>query len=635
MLKRTTLAALATATATAAVVLAGPPSAQAAPTPHALPHSAPAWLAHAHDLGPAAADATVAGRVYLAPRGGLDALQVAASAVSTPGSPSYQHFLTPAQYRATYGPTMAAVRGVQSWLASAGLRVTGVEAQRRYVSISGTVAEANKAFATTIRRYRHDGHAVQAPSSAVRVPAAQAAAVLTVTGLDTTPHLVRPASAQEPNVRPPSGFRNARPCSLFYGQLKARYQADYATPLPKYKGNRLTYAPCGYTGPQFRGAYEGTTALTGAGVSVAITDAYASSTMLADAQTYARNNGDPDYATRQYTQTVDRPFSRQADCGPSGWSGEQTLDVEAVHAMAPGANIRYYGARNCYDEGFLDVFAKILDENRVQLVTNSWGDTTANTAGDVIPAYQNAFLQGALQGISFTFSSGDSGDDLQSSGTKQTDYPTSDPYVTAVGGTSTGINRYDRLSFQTGWGTHKYSLSADGQTWRPIGFLYGAGGGYSSLFNRPAYQDGTVSNGARAIPDVAMDADPTTGMLIGQTQSFPDGVYYDQYRIGGTSLASPLFAGMTALRVEANGGVGFGLLNPSIYDPANRADFTDVRPVPSQRGAVRVDFANGLDPSAGLRYSVRTFNQDSSLRTTRGWDEVTGLGSPNRGWLRP
>jgi subtilase family serine protease len=85
-----------------------------------------------------------------------------------------------------------------------------------------------------------------------------------------------------------------------------------------------------------------------------------------------------------------------------------------------------------------------------------------------------------------------------------------------------------------------------------------------------------------------MDGDPTTGMLVGETQTFPDGVYYDEYRIGGTSLAAPLFAGMTALSFQH---------------------------------------------SAGLVYSVRTFNHDSSLTVNRGWDNVTGLGSPNHGWL--
>ena len=79
-----------------------------------------------------------------------------------------------------------------------------------------------------------------------------------------------------------------------------------------------------------------------------------------------------------------------------------------------------------------------------------------------------------------------------------------------------------------------------------MGYLYGAGGGVSDAVHRavlPAGRRAGGVSGGRAVPDVAMDADPTTGMLVGQTQSFPDGDKYGEYRIGGTSLASPLFAG--------------------------------------------------------------------------------------------
>ena len=104
------------------------------------------------------------------------------------------------------------------------------------------------------------------------------------------------------------------------------------------------------------------------------------------------------------------------------------------------------------------------------------------------------------------------------------------------------------------------------------------------------------SNGAgRAVPDVGLDADPTTGMLIGETQTFPDGVYYDEYRIGGTSLASPLFAGMTALLLQHAGGA-MGLLNPTIYAQAGSSSFKDVHGTPQDAGNIRVDYANGVDP---------------------------------------
>jgi subtilase family serine protease len=129
-----------------------------------------------------------------------------------------------------------------------------------------------------------------------------------------------------------------------------------------------------------------------------------------------------------------------------------------------------------------------------------------------------------------------------------------------------------------------------------------------------------------------MDADPTTGMLVGQTQTYPDGsVRYGEYRIGGTSLASPLFAGMTALKLQHEGH-GLGMLNPVIY--SNQTQFTDVRNAPGDIANVRVDYVNSVDGSDGLVYSVRTFGQDTTLKATVGWDNDTGVGEPNLTWFK-
>jgi len=612
--------------------LAAAPGAGAQPSRHAVANSKPTWLPRASHLGAAPKSAPAQLRVYLAPNGGQDALKAAVDAVSTPSSPEYRQFLSTAAYNRLFAPTSAAVTNVTSWLKGSGLSVTGVEAHNRYISVTGSVAAAQKAFGVSIQRYQHDGQSVTAPSSVASVPAGVAGSVLSVSGLDSTVKKVAHTAKAAP---PPPGFVNARPCSLSYGQVQAKYQADFHTPLPKYNGKVIPYSPCGYTGPQFRSAYEGDTDLDGTGVTVAITDAYAAPTIAKDAQTYAANHGDAAYAPGQLTQSVPKKFTHEADCNPSGWYGEETLDVEAVHAMASGANIKYYASASCYDADFLDTLAKVVDDNQAQLVSNSWSDLEANESADNIAAYEQVFLQGALQGISFLYSSGDNGDELASSGLKQVDYPASDPYVTAVGGTSTAIGADGTLAWQTGWGTQKYTLSADGKSWAPVGFLYGAGGGYSALFNRPDYQNGVVPDTAppgRAVPDVGLDADPTTGMLIGETQTFPNGVRYGEYRIGGTSLAAPLFAGMTALTLQ-NAGGGIGLLNPTIYSQANSGTFTDVKGTPKDAGNVRADYTNGVDPSGGQLYSVRTFNQDSSLKVTTGWDDVTGLGAPNADWL--
>jgi subtilase family serine protease len=620
-------AVLAAALAAVLVAALAASPATAGPSAKTIPNTKPLWTAHATHLGGASASTPVSARVYLAPRGGLAAAKEAAVAMSTPGSASYHQFLTPAQYQARFGTTAATVHAVSSYLTSAGLDVTGVAAGNRYVTVKGTVSAAEKAFGAQIERYTHDGQTVQAPASLLKVPGNIAASVLTVSGLDTTPKIVKPASAP-----PPAGFRNARPCSAYYGEKSASLQADDSTPLPKFDGQTLPYAPCGYTGPQFRSAYEGATSLDGTGVTVAITDAYAAPTIASDASTYAAKHGDRAYAAGQLTQTVPRAFSHAGQCDASGWYGEETLDVEAVHAMAQGANIHYYASASCFDSDFLDTLGKVVDDGTAQLVTNSWGDLEANESPDTIAAYGAVFAQGGIEGMSFMFSSGDNGDELAASGTKQADYPTSDPLVTSVGGTSTAIDQSGKLQFQTGWGTERAGLSADGQSWATPTFLYGAGGGTSTLFERPDYQDGVTSSSQRQDPDVAMDADPTTGMLVGETQKFPKGVIaYDEYRIGGTSLASPLFAGMTALSLQNVAGHKAGLLNPVIY--AHGGAFTDVAGSPPDAGNVRADFANSVDDSAGIVYSVRTFNQDSSLELTSGYDLVTGIGVPNTGWL--
>ena len=214
--------------------------------------------------------------------------------------------------------------------------------------------------------------------------------------------------------------------------------------------------------------------------------------------------------------------------------------------------------------------------------------------------------------------------------------------VLAVGlaaGTALAVGRNNNYVFEQGWGTGK-SVLTNG-AWAPArpAYLYGGGGGTSQLFRQPAYQKKVVptsianyfGKGAhRAVPDVAMVGDPSTGFLVGQSQSFPDGsVRYSEYRIGGTSLSSPLFAGVVAVADQVNGGT-LGFLNPKIYQLAGSSAFRDVnhgRAVTD--GVVRVDFANGLDATGGLITSLRTLNQTGTIFTRAGYDDVTGVGSPN------
>jgi subtilase family serine protease len=126
---------------------------------------------------------------------------------------------------------------------------------------------------------------------------------------------------------------------------------------------------------------------------------------------------------------------------------------------------------------------------------------------------------------------------------------------------------------------------------------------------------------------VAALADPQTGMLVGQTQAFPDGTYYDEYRLGGTSLASPIFAGLMAL-ADQKAGAPHGFANPAFY--AYPGSFYDVKSV--KTAVARRNYINSVDASAGTADRLRTFDDYSgspTQHTNTGWDNVTGLGTPS------
>ena len=261
-----------------------------------IDNTLPRWLPRAQKVEGMTtfAAAPQAVRVYLNPEGGTAALQQKVLELSDPRSAHYQQWLTVDQYNAAYQPTQATVDAVSTYLTAQGLTIDGVESAHRYITASGYPGQLNQAFGVTLGTYSHDGQTVTAPASAVTVPADIGAAVLTVTGLDTT--VTKFSHRNEtPDVTPPASFVNGRPCNVNYGNLLARYQADFTTPLPPFQGKYLPYAPCGYTGPQFRAAYEGDTALTGKGVTVAITDAYRWQKIASDANTYAKNHGDGAY----------------------------------------------------------------------------------------------------------------------------------------------------------------------------------------------------------------------------------------------------------------------------------------------------------------------------------------------------
>jgi subtilase family serine protease len=149
----------------------------------------------------------------------------------------------------------------------------------------------------------------------------------------------------------------------------------------------------------------------------------------------------------------------------------------------------------------------------------------------------------------------------------------------------------------------------------------------------------------RVLPDISMDADPQTGFLIGLTQTFPNGTRYAQFKEGGTSLASPLLAGVVADADQA-AGVSLGFLNPVLYKASSvKGTFNDILPPsnPDAAAVIRVDYTNTVDNSAGYTISLRTLDYQGpetycdgtgncatrlvTLTTAPGFDSMTGLGS--------
>lgn len=611
-----------------------------------LAGSVPAWAQANARVGPAASSTKVDFRVYLPWRNDAGAAAYALSA-STAGSANFGKFLTPSQFRASYAPTSAAVSQIKSWLVRNGFQVGQIPANHHYIEVIGTLGEAAQAFRTTFSMYTYQGLTLRSNDGALSVPS-RLPAIEAVIGLDESANLIHF------NATPPPAFVNAPPCSTYWGEKTVQNTpTPDATVLPT--DSATAWAPCGYAGAQLQDVYGMGSAIgsgnDGSGVTVAVVDAYASPTIFSDVNTYFSLHGLPALNSNNFRQIVApgtfiRPQNPAQN--PQGWSGEETLDIEAVHTMAPGARIVYVGAPNNYRD--LDAALNhAVDTHVADIITNSYGFSTEDLPPGYIKPVNDTLIQAAAEGISVLFSSGDNGDETSYYGyaNPTPDWPASSPWVTAVGGTSLGIDQSYGRVFELGWETRRQLLFGNTPGyWLPSTWLYGSGGGTSRLFAQPSYQAAivptsiseTYGGGAmRAVPDVSALGDPNTGMLVGQTQHFPDGSnHYSEYRIGGTSLSSPLMAGMLALALQLRG-EPLGLANPALYGIGSSAyyDITTAD-VSTYVGAVRSDYINGVDDSSGYRYSTRLFDAESSLtiHVRNGYDDVTGLGSPNgSAWL--
>ena len=673
-----------TASVLAAVV---PAAASASPTPSrvALRGSMTPAVERSHPAGKVAGTSSVDFDLVLSLQNAAGAQKLVRE-VSSPGSKMFHHYLSDAQWESRFGPTKGEVARAESFLRRQGMSVVSVAKDRLIVEARGSASRVEHAFGTKLGYFKVNGHKVRLATSTITVPSSLGATVSGTVGINqymattdltqvgATPKGVKAKADQEP--APPAGFLNPQPCSSFWGQKTdtkdaASLYAPFTKPLP--------YDICGYKPAQLRGGYGLNPAVAkgdnGSKVGIAIVDAYDSPTLLKDAQRYFRMN-DPAHplASSQFFNDEPATVDDEAECAASGWFDEQALDVEASHSMAPGADVLFVGAQDCLDNSLLAALQTAVTSG-ASVVSDSWGDTVGDLLDDAATktAFDDTFMMADATGVSVLFSSGDDGDNFADFGLTAPDYPPSSPFVTAVGGTTLEVNKNNARQAEFGWSTAEQRMCASkttncGTATAPassLAFQAGDGAGTSFTYTQPFYQAGVVPaklalrneslfgpTPLRVVPDVSMDADAQSGMLIGLTQTFPSGTFYAQFKEGGTSLASPLLAGVIADADQA-AGQSLGFLNPVLYkvEKQTPSAFNDIMPPahPDSTAVVRVDFANTVNTKDGFLVSVRaidyegpeTFCDGTGNCATRpvtnsagpGFDGLTGLGSVGTNFL--
>ncbi|SEP54501.1 S53 family peptidase [Amycolatopsis saalfeldensis] len=595
----------------------------------AVAGSTPAWATPAAKVGDTDAHAQRHIQIALSLRdqAGAEAL---AKAISTPGSPQFRKTLTAGQFNDRFAATQATVDQVSDWLRGQGLRVTGVSSNRHFVDVVADTGTLERAFGTQLATYRHKGkdgkiQKLVAPEKVITLPAAVRGTVTGVLGLDDSEKMSTPQNVLHP--APAAQAAGGANCATYWGQT-------VNTSVPQKYADQSNVL-CGYNTAQTRGIYGLTSANTGAGTTIGIVGAYNGATTLADANRAAAKFGSPPIAANQYAVKLpDGGFNNDPTCEPDSWNGEQALDVQAAHTAAPAAKLTYYAAKDC--RTLYDAMNRAVADNQVGIITNSWGNNggEAGVAPTTRAQMDSIGVQAAIQGQSLMVSSGDAGDASAIAGKPTPQFPAANPWITAVGGTSVAVNSANKKQFDTGWTSSALVQSGNGYapTQDKDGpFAGGAGGGVATTYDLPDYQTGKVSGTKRSVPDIGALADAYTGFAIGQT--IP-GQGYFEFNSGGTSLASPLLAGMVANAAQAAGTDRLGFLNPAIYSLAGTAAISDVT---HHSTGVWTNFVGGYGgvttPTTQGSYLIDFDQKPQTLQSGPGWDPLTGVGTPAPGFV--
>jgi subtilase family serine protease len=593
-------------------------------------------------------------------------------ALYDPASPRFHQWLTDAQLKA-FAPAPAEVAVVRAELERNGLTIGSLSKDGFSLRAAGTIGQVGRAFHTAIHVFDANGRTFRANTNTAKLGGLAGSYVAAVSGLES--HTVRPMLSRAINLKTKQPFPSVALSrveaaggfsSIITDKILGPAQTvAFKTPgaaLPVATYTDVLYDPVAslfpdYTPKELESAYDLEPAykagLDGTGQTIVLLEAYGYPTIESDANALFKLAGLPALTSSNFK--IVYPDGKPADPGAGileGWNIEIALDVQWAHTIAPGAKIVVVASNGQDSEDFQSAMQYIIDNKVGYAVSDSWGEDIDLLSG---PAEQESFervlVKAAAKGISFQFSSGDSGDGGLGTPIGAPLVPAVEPHATAVGGTSIFNNPTGSGTQAAGWGDTFDYLDLFGPTDPPTedAFFYaGAGGGESVFWGKPAWQASLPGRG-RQTPDVSALADPYTGVPI---------VVYDptlkeqdqEAGWGGTSLASPIFTAFWAI-AQQKAGHPLGQASPTIA--ALKSGIVDVVPfskpddlhgsVTDSHGTTDYSadalFASALP--AKLNVFAALWNQpqyedalaygiglDSSLTVTKGWDNVTGYGTP-------
>ena len=547
-----------------------------------------------------------------------------------PHSSNYRKWLTPEQYAARFGMSDADLAKVSAWLKSQGLTVDGYSRARTRVFFSGTASQVEGAFRTEFHRYLVDGQTSFANATELSVPGALSSIVLGFRGFDS----FRPRPRARVAVRP--NFTSHQSGNHFVAP------ADFAT---IYNLNPLYAA-----------------GLDGTGVKIAVVGQTQISTSDIDA--FRSAAGLP--ATNLQLVSIDGSTGFN-----SGDEVESDLDLEWAGAVAKNASILFVYAGANSPNNVFDAMEFAIDNNLAPVISTSYGNCEANLTGFVLTLQQDV-QQANLHGQTVTAASGDAGAaDCEAQGATTAikglavDAPASVPEVTALGGseftgdasttpTGTAPNT-DAPANPPFWaGTTGATDAVDSALmyipemgWNDTalsiangGGLSAGGGGVSTVFAKPAWQTAlTLADGHRDVPDIALTSSPNhDGSLICSqaffapattptscTSGFRASDGSSLAAVGGTSVASPAFAGIVAILNQATQSSGLGNINPTLYTLAASTS-TAFHDITTGNNIVPCTSGTPTSGAASLRCPT-TAPLQIGFNAGPGYDLVTGLGS--------